>query len=62
MPALIASFAIRGALRSVTSTLASNPVSASCTFGWLPFAAHHAVMIGSALAASALSMMNGPPR
>ena len=62
MPALIASFAIRGALRSVTSTLALNPARASWTFGWFPFAAHHALMIGSACAASALSMMNGPPR
>ena len=62
MPALIASLAIRGGLRSVTSTLASNPASASCTFGWLPLAAHQALMIGSAAAASALSMMNGPPR
>jgi hypothetical protein len=61
MFALTASSAIRGALRSATLTSALNPVWATCTFGWLPFAAHHAEMIGVAAAASELLMMNGPP-
>ena len=47
MFALMSSVAIRGALRSVTSTSALNPASAWWTFGWFPFAAHQAVMIGS---------------
>jgi hypothetical protein len=61
MPALIASLAIRGALRSVMLMSALKPARASCTFGWLPFADHQAWMIGSAAATSALSTMNGPP-
>ena len=45
------SFAIRGALLRIVEIVAWNPACASWTFGWLPFADHQAVMIGSACAA-----------
>ena len=47
----MASFAIRGACVMTSGTLAVKLAAAWCTFGWLLFAAHHAVMIGSACAA-----------
>jgi hypothetical protein len=40
MPTLMASFAIRGACVMISGTFAEKLAVASCTFGWLPFAAH----------------------
>jgi len=62
MPALIASSAIRGAVRKVMSMFAVKLAVASWIVGWFAFAARHASMIGSAAATSALAMMKGPPR
>jgi hypothetical protein len=48
MPTFTASLAIRGAVVKTIWMLPWKLACASCTFGWLPFADHHAVMIGNA--------------